>query len=79
MDKEINTKSELIGIGEIEIKKKTILIPDDDIEDDDEDETTTCGRKEKTEIKKVIKDKSKCIKCKTNKSNYFLRAEIICK
>ena len=76
MDKEI--KPELIS-AEIEIKKKTVVVNEEDLQEDDDEEGNTCGKKEKAQPKIVLKDKSKCIKCKKNPSNFYIKSEITCK
>lgn len=68
---------------EIKTDKKNIIKieNDDDINDDNND--VVCGGREELEnldLKpKKPKNKKICNKCKTNKSQYYVRTEFICK
>merc|ERR1712032_1658765 len=65
-------------------KDKLIKIEKEDDVEDDNDETTTCGAKDDFTDIEIIKKKKEinrniCNKCKKEKSNFFIRAEFVCK
>ena len=61
--------------------KKIIIEKEDDVEDDGND-YPSCGAKDdfkEMEIKQKKQiNKSICNKCKTEKSNYYVRSEFVC-
>lgn len=83
-----NKKDFSKDIINLEIKsnkdKKIKIEKEDDVEDDGND-YPNCGAKddfaaaemEKIKQKKMI-DKNICNKCKSEKSNYYVRAEFVC-